>query len=104
MASCPQNEVAHWTTLDYVVNAPSDTSGVAAATASLAGHPEILLLDTGASGSAAAAGAGSLDLESVLGSLGAHPALTLAITTSTTPDGRLAASVKVSPSYECRPN
>ena len=80
-------------------------SGVAAATISAAGHPELLLLDTGASGSpASAGGAGSLDLETVLGSLAAQPVLTLAITTSATPDGRMAAAVKVSPSYECRPN
>ena len=103
-ASCLPNEVAYWTTLDYVVNAPSDASGIAAATISPAGHQDIVLLDTGVSGSpASAAGAGSIDVGSVLGSLGMQPTLTLAITTSTTPDGRMAASVKVSPSYECRP-
>jgi len=103
-ASCLRSEVAHWTTLDYVVDAPSNASGIAAATISPAGHMEILLLDTGANGSpASAAGAGSIDLESVLGSLGTQPTFTLAITTSTTPDGRMAASAKVSPSYECRP-
>jgi hypothetical protein len=104
-ASCLQNEVAHWTTLDYVADAPSDASGVAAATISPAGHPEILLVDTAAAGTAASAGgAGSLDMATVLGSLGVQRMLTLAITTSTTPNGRLAASVKASPNYECRRN
>jgi len=103
-ASCVQNETPHWTTLDYVVDSPSDASGASGATFSPAGHAEITLFDTRAGGSPASASAGSLDLESILGSLGAQPTLTLAITTSTTPDGRLAASVKVSPSFECRPN
>lgn len=102
-AACPATYGVRWTILDYVVDTPANASGAAAVTVSLADHPDVVLLDTSATDDAPA-NAGSLDLSSTLGSLSNQPTLTLAITTSTTPDGTLAATATVTPSYECIPN
>jgi hypothetical protein len=102
VASCPSTLVPRWTSLDYVVDAPGDASGPSAATIAVSGHPEIVLLDTTSrDGAHAAGGAGSRDMTTVLGSLSSQPALALDVTTSTTPDGDMAATATVSLHYEC---
>jgi hypothetical protein len=101
-ATCPGTQVARWTTLDYVIDAPANASGAAAVTISLSGHPEVVLVDTRTPGDAPAkGGAGSRDVEALLGALSTQPTLTLDIATSTTPDGAMAATAIASPSYDC---
>jgi hypothetical protein len=102
-ASCPPTHIPRWTSLDYVVDAPTDPSGSTAATIKVAGHPEIVLLDTqsGSGGVHGRGGAGSRDLASVLGSLLNASAIALDVTTSTTPDGDMASTAAVLLKYDC---
>jgi hypothetical protein len=97
-ASCPSGEV-RWTTLETIVDAPANDSGAAAARIGVADHPEIVLFDSASSTSAQ--GAGSRDIGALLGDLSGHPALTLALTTTTTPDGTMAATAKAVLTYAC---
>jgi hypothetical protein len=102
VAACPSGSSVQWTTLDYVVDAPSNVSGASAATVGIAGHPDVVLLDTQSSdGVSAKVGAGSRTIESILGALSELPGLTLEIATTTTPDGSMAATVKAELGYTC---
>jgi hypothetical protein len=103
VASCPSTHIPRWTSLDYVVDAPTDQSGSSAATITVADHREIVLVDTqsGSGGVHGRGGAGSRDLASVLGSLLNAPAIALDVTTSTTPDGDMASTAAVLLKYDC---
>jgi hypothetical protein len=94
--------VVRWATLDYVVDAPSNTSGAAVVTIAVADHPEIVLLDTRSiSDAPAKGGTGSRAVDSLLGPLSGQSGLTLEIGTTTTPDGEMAATAKTALGYVC---
>jgi hypothetical protein len=99
-ASCPAGASGRWTTLDYVVDAPANASGSADATITVEGHPEIVLFATGSAG-AASAGEGTVDLGPLLDVLANQAKLTLQISTTTTPDGALAATARATLKYAC---
>src|SRR5579864_867934 len=99
-ASCPVGETIRWTTLDYALDTPNNPSGVATVTMSVAGHPELALLDGSSTDPATVQGsAGSRNIETLLGALAGQPDLTLQITTTTTPDGTMAATATGTLSY-----
>jgi hypothetical protein len=102
VASCPAGSGLSWTTLDYVVDAPANASGVAGVTVVVAGHPEIVLLDT-QSGNASSVEkiAGSVSVAPLLGALVEQSEMALQITTTTTPDGAMAATAQATLSYDC---
>ena len=100
-ASCLAGDTIRWTTLDYVVDAPADRSGVASVTIGVAGHPDFTLLDVSSDPSLVKGGAGSLNIEPMLGALSAQRDLALQITTTTTPDGAMAATATARLSYAC---
>jgi hypothetical protein len=105
VASCPLSQVARWKTIDYVIDAPSNPSGAAAVTIGVAEDPGIVLLDTrsmpdpGAERSTA-----SQAVEALLGTLATQSTLMLEVTTTTTPDGAMAATATVNAVYDCVPN
>jgi hypothetical protein len=105
-ASCLAGDTIRWTTLDYVVDAPADRSGVASVTIAVAGHPDFALLDVRSNDPSLVkglvkGGAGSLNIEPLLGALSAQSDLTLQITTTTTPDGAMASTATAELSYAC---
>ena len=106
-ASCLPGDTIRWTTLDYVVDAPADRSGLASVTIGVAGHPDFALLDVSNDPSLVKGlvkgGAGSLNIEPMLGALSAQRDLTLQITTTTTPDGAMAATATAKLSFACSP-
>jgi hypothetical protein len=102
VASCPATYVPRWTTLDYSVDAPANASGAAPVTIALAEHPEVVLLDTRANdGVPQKGGAGSRDVQALLGPFSSDSTLILQVLTSTTPDGDLASTAKLSADYGC---
>lgn len=101
-ASCPAGETIRWTTLDYALDTPTNPSGVAAVTMSVAGHPELPLLDVSSIDLATdQGGAGSRNVGPLLGALAGQAELALQITTTTTPDGAMAATATGTLSYSC---
>jgi hypothetical protein len=104
VASCPASQVSRWTNIDYVIEVPSNASGASAVTIGVAEHPEIVLLDThSADNPTGARSAASRSLEPLLGGLASESTLTLEVTTTTTPDGEMAATVVVNATYDCVP-
>jgi hypothetical protein len=102
VASCPVGASPRWTTLDYVLDVPANASGSADVAITIAGHPELVLFTTRATGHASSEpGAGSVDLGTVLGALGNQGDLALEITTTTTPDGAMAATARATLTYAC---
>jgi hypothetical protein len=104
VASCPAAETARWTMIDYEIDAPSNASGAAAVTIGVAEHPEVVLLDTrSANGPGAGKTAATRPVEAVLAGLASQSTLMLEITTTTTPDGEMAATATVTAVYDCVP-
>jgi hypothetical protein len=102
VGSCPSGAELRWTTLDYVFDVPSNASGAAAVTVSVAGDPEVVLFDSRSAGDAPVhGGVGSRTVDALLGALSAQSALTLQIATTTTPDGAMAATAKVVLRFGC---
>jgi hypothetical protein len=100
-ASCAAGDSIRWTTIDYVLDAPADTSGGASVTISVADHPEFAPLVSSSDPALIKGGAGSRNIEPLLGSLSTQPDLTLQITTTMTPDGAMAATGSAQLSYAC---